>query len=286
MRQNSGEYSYPDGGDRLTVELIRTREPFEGYWEASERLVLELALAELSHAVAGVAFPRMLDAGAGYGRSLALFEPLFRQITVVEPDRDRLAGAEDAATAGGCGGKVRFVHGKAEDHEAGEPYAFVLCSYVLQHVHTDSVVPMLRRFAELLSPGGRLLIFASHSTKGRDYFVESGLRGGELYEREIDRARFNRLMNNREGLLPIRFLTRRSMEEMLAEAGLSALQFRCFHVLDRRQGLPAGIERDDYVNASAARQAEFGRDMYLMAGLRAQRQAGTAPAPEPLPGGQ
>ncbi len=264
-------YSYPDTGDLLTAEMIRIREPYEGYWAASERHVLDLALAELSRVVAGLESPRMLDAGAGDGRLLAMFEPLFEALTVVEPDRARLGRAEEIATAAGFGRKVRFVNQKAETLDDTEPYDFILCSHVLQHVHTDSVAPMLRRFAELLSATGRLLILTTHSTRSHDYFVEAGLQDGQLLERQIDQARFNLLTRNQDGLLPIRFLTRDSIYGLLSDAGLSALQFRCFHILSRQKNLPSGIERDHFVNASSSRQEEFGRDMYVMTALRHRR---------------
>ena len=93
---------------------------------------------------------RVLDAGAGVGTFTGLAAD-GREVVAVEPDpallpllRSRFDGRED----------VRVVAGTVED--VGGTFDSIVCLNVLEHIPDDRGA--LRRFHDLLEPGGKLLL--------------------------------------------------------------------------------------------------------------------------------
>ena len=94
---------------------------------------------------------RVLDAGAGVGTFTRLAAE-GREVVAVEPDpellpllRARFEGRSD----------VEVVDGTIAD-VSGPPFDSIVCLNVLEHIADD--VGTLRRFHNLLEPGGRLLL--------------------------------------------------------------------------------------------------------------------------------
>jgi SAM-dependent methyltransferase len=93
---------------------------------------------------------RVLDFGAGIGTFSVALAPLAQELVVVEPDaafaaalRERLAGVP---------------HARVVATDALEPGSVdaIVCFNVLEHIPDD--VAVMRRFAELLRPGGHALV--------------------------------------------------------------------------------------------------------------------------------
>jgi SAM-dependent methyltransferase len=138
---------------------------------------------------------RVLDAGAGVGTFTGLAAD-GREVVAVEPDpellpvlRARFEGRSDVA----------IVEGTIEDVSGS--FDSIVCLNVLEHIADD--VGTLRRFRELLEPGGRLLLLvpAHPSLYGSiDRTVEHERRytkgdlGGKLREAGFDVAEL-RLVN-------------------------------------------------------------------------------------------
>ena len=94
-------YTYPDKNDLLTCQLIDTE--FDGaYWAESEAEVLRQALEETDAVVKLCREKKkavsLLDLGCGMGRLFPVFAAKADLITAAEPDEERFAAAEAAAS--------------------------------------------------------------------------------------------------------------------------------------------------------------------------------------------
>jgi SAM-dependent methyltransferase len=91
---------------------------------------------------------RVLDVGAGIGTHTLRLRELADEVVALEPD------AELAGILRGRGTGVEVVEGDAGAVEG--PFDAIVCFNVLEHIAED--VGTLRRFRELLAPGGVLLL--------------------------------------------------------------------------------------------------------------------------------
>jgi len=129
---------------------------------------------------------RVLDVGAGIGTFVELAAP-GRDVVAVEPDP---AFWPVLAARFGRRSNVKVVRGTADD-VVGE-FDAILCLNVLEHIRDDRAT--LRRFHELLVPGGRLLLLVpAHPTLygsiDRALAHERRYSKAELRERLVE-ARF------------------------------------------------------------------------------------------------
>lgn len=100
---------------------------------------------------------RLLDAGCGTGASTAALLAAAPEADIVAVDASR--GMLDAARAKDWPASVRFVHTPVEqlaEHGIAGPFDGILAAYLIRNVADRDA--QLRRFRELLRPGGTLAV--------------------------------------------------------------------------------------------------------------------------------
>ncbi len=102
---------------------------------------------------------RVLEVGAGIGGTTAvLCDDTHSDWCCLEPDRDQAAALSHAIETGDLPTSCRVVTGTVGDL-SGEPcFDTILYIDVLEHIENDRAE--LRRAAQYLSPGGRLIVLA------------------------------------------------------------------------------------------------------------------------------
>lgn len=95
----------------------------------------------------------VLDIGAGVGTFTALAVPGRDRVLAAEPDPEFAQLLQQRFSAVP---NVEVLAAEAADVTLAEPVDSIICFNVLEHIPDDQGA--LRRFAELLTPGGRLLL--------------------------------------------------------------------------------------------------------------------------------
>jgi SAM-dependent methyltransferase len=95
----------------------------------------------------------VLDVGAGVGTFTALAVPGRDRVVAAEPDPDFTRLLEERFSAVPA---VTVLASEAADITLPEPIESIICFNVLEHIPDDGAA--LRRFRELLTPGGRLVL--------------------------------------------------------------------------------------------------------------------------------
>lgn len=122
-----------------------------------------LVLDRLSRAVTERRPRRVLDIGCGSGLQLAamLDAAPSAEGVGIDVDAAAVALAEDTLTGRGLAGRARVLQADVRAGRAGpleQPVDFALLANVIYYVPTDERVAMLRDVADLLTPGGVLLV--------------------------------------------------------------------------------------------------------------------------------
>jgi 2-polyprenyl-3-methyl-5-hydroxy-6-metoxy-1,4-benzoquinol methylase len=255
-------YTYPDKYDHITGKFIVELEKTADYWEQSENAIIKLIKEHIStYAVNNK--KNFLDAGCGPGRLIPKFEPLFDHIVAVEPDPLRIANAAEVVEKLGIGNKITFYTLPAESYNSQERFDFILCSHVIQHIHSFTVKPLLLNLRNHLKDNGILAITTCHSIKKTDNYRKNYLLKGKPASEEIDEETFNHLVSGKN-LLPIHFFSTEAFMKMLRKIGFDILAYRVFHIdkADREQMHIENI--DDFVNITKRRQNHHGVDMCII----------------------
>ncbi len=253
-------YKYPDPQDHLTAAMIERLEPHPGYWAASERRILE----RMREAI-GNRKRILLDAGCGEGRLFPVFADLFEEIVALEPDPIRLAVAQATVERLGLTGKVTLTGIDAASYERAESSDVCLCSHIIQHIHTDSVAPLIAALARTLAPDGLLLLTTNNSSSEDDAYAKDISQDGHVLEVPITQMEFNALVTNDPGVLPIHSYSRAHLEALLAEHSLIVDEVACFHCFGDFGELESVVSRDVIVNAVPELRQRYGRDIYVRA---------------------
>jgi 2-polyprenyl-3-methyl-5-hydroxy-6-metoxy-1,4-benzoquinol methylase len=257
------EYHYPDENDGLTVKFLAEFEKSDKYWDQSENTIIELIKKHIS-TLPFKGINRFLDAGCGNGRLITRFEEQFDEIVALEPDLHRIANATKLVKSIGIDHKTRFYQTLAEKFTPKVKFDFILCSHVIQHIHTDSVKPLLNNLKDHLTEAGIIAITTCHSEQSQDYFTKNYLLKGKPVIEPTDEEHYNQLVAGK-GLLPIHFFKSDNFIKMLWEIGLETIDFRVFHVDKTEREQMQVQDIDAFVNASKKLQDSHGRDMCLIA---------------------
>jgi SAM-dependent methyltransferase len=256
-------YRYPDTDDHITVSFIGSREPYPGYWEASEQRALVLAAEHLGTAFGPRTRTRALDVGCGSGRLLPWIAAFAADITASDPDPQRLALAEPQAAALAGTSTVRLTTSPVSELDG--PFDLVVCSHVIQHIPTADAPRLLARLAELTAPGGRLLISYSRAAVGRESFTVDAVEDGEVRSKPLSRKEFDDLVTaGTTTRLPVHH---RDPNVLAAQA--QALGWRedwrwVHHVIDDLGVLDTHVDRDVLVNDWAPLRDTVGRDVMAL----------------------
>jgi len=257
----NNEYYYPDVNDKITIALIKEKEPFPGYWEESERKILNLIKSEIEKYSDGTILSWLLDAGCGTGRLLPEFQRFFRNILAIDPDSSQIDETRKLVKSHGFLDKVMFKVVPTELLEwKKESIDVVLCSHVIQHVETETVPKILRKLHDVLKPNGLLFILTTHSRQNHDYYMKDILKGTNAIELKIEKEEFDSLIRNQECILPLHFFSVNTISELLKETGFTLLDFRSFHILDGPGLVDKIVDRDEITNRFDRSKRKFGRD--------------------------
>lgn len=261
----ASDYTYPDTKD-CCVDIAVRYEPYSGYWEQSEIIILEHASKRLAVSNATCQQRSIFDAGCGDGRLLKHFAPLFGSIVAIDPDPVRLGKAAETAKREGFACKSTFENVSLEEYSTAQRYDFVLCSHVIEHVHTFSLGKILESLGQLLLKKGVLLITTSHSRNRDEHFTKITLHNGAHREEVISEATFNNLATEKSFrsdtiVLPIHKLTRKALYRMLNRVGVKIDVFKVYHELDDFGDLDNHFHRDWFINLHRRLQDRYGHDM-------------------------
>jgi 2-polyprenyl-3-methyl-5-hydroxy-6-metoxy-1,4-benzoquinol methylase len=264
------KYRYPDVNDKLTMALIREEEPYRGYWENSEKQVIEIIKETIRKRNFSSKNSWLLDAGCGTGRLLPEFQEYFSNILAIDPDSSQIEKAKKIVRDGRFANKVMFkvISIEQMEREKGS-IDVVLCSHVIQHVHTETIPKILQKFHYLLKPDGLLFLMTTHSRRSHGYYVTSFLKDSKLVEEKIRRKEFNSLIKNERNILPIHFFSIRNLYNILKKSGFVLINFRTYHIMSKFRTLAPDKDIDTLVNSSNILKAKFGRDILLIS----QKQA-------------
>lgn len=255
------DYQYPDFRDKMAAEMIRNIELYPGYWSDSEKTIMNI-IKPLIKTTDGC--KRFLDAGCGYGRMIPVFEEQFDEVIAIEPDIERLKVAESNAKNLKLHNKITFKRVAIEDYDDKGKFDFILCSHVLQHLHTDTVPIIIKNFNKLIKVDGLLCITTCHSTKGKGYFVKDFMMDSQLIREIITKEEFNSLINSR-GTLPVQIFGFEEISRLMCANGFRIIEFRIFHLENRIPGVKNEKEIDNAANSDPELQEKNGLDMMIAA---------------------
>jgi ubiquinone/menaquinone biosynthesis C-methylase UbiE len=258
-----GKYTYPDLKDEITCAFIGINEPYEGYWAESENYILDLMKKHIDENRHGEKIS-LLDVGCGEGRLTAHFSKYCNYILAIDPDKSRLSTAKEVIQNLGVSDIVHFNNSSIEELEEQKKFDVILCSHILQHVHTELIPKIISKFKRMLKEHGLLFITTCHSTKGKDYFVKEFLNESNFTEEIIDENRYNSLVFG-INQLPIHLFFRRSIEELLKTSDFDVIDYKVFHLLEEDFKNLSFCDRDLLINKFTNLQDKYGRDVFIAA---------------------
>jgi len=259
------EYFYPDVNDKITIALIKEKEPFQGYWEKSENEILRLIKELIKKRSIRSTNSWLLDAGCGTGRLLPEFQQYFSHILAVDPDSTQIEKAGKLARDKEFSDKVIFKVSLVEQLDwEKESIDVILCSHIIQHVHTETISKILHKFNEILKQDGLLFILTTHSRNDFDYYVKGYLKNSKSIEEKIREEKFNSLINIEQNVLPLHFFSIKNVKTILKNSGFVLLDYRSFHVLGKLTFLDKITNRDHLVNTFECLKTRFGRDILII----------------------
>ncbi len=261
---NIKNYIYPDVDDALTIYLINKLEPFKGYWEKSERYVLNIFKKYIQNKIQKEN-SYFLDAGCGDGRLLSEFEGFFDNIVAIDPDIKRLQMAEETLKKQGSFSKISFKPIAIGQIDDNQKFDVILCGHVIQHVSADNAQLILKKLKSLLKKNGLLAIMTSHSGSIQDKYQKSYFINSEIVEEIISKDEFNSLIYNNNRVLPIHFFSSRNIAQTLKNLNLKILEIKSFHILSNLYGLDCLIFRDRLLNFCTFLKKRVGRDILILA---------------------
>ncbi|MCF8297448.1 MAG: class I SAM-dependent methyltransferase [Saprospiraceae bacterium] len=257
-----GSYTYPDKKDKMIIQFIKEKD--ENYWVESENIILNIIKSYFDKFLPK-RNRKMLDAGCGSGRLLPFFESYFDEIDGVEPDKQRYKEANKFIKSLNLKEKIRLHNIPIQEYQIkpDTTYDFILCSHIIQHIHSYSVKACLSALSGLLNKNGLLAITTNHSTRPSNYFMKSYLKNGVTTSEEVNEEEFNLLVSG-DGILPVQFFNYDILAEFLNLIGLEIIDYKVFHIDDTDREKVKTKNHDAYFNASKARKEKYGRDMMIL----------------------
>jgi ubiquinone/menaquinone biosynthesis C-methylase UbiE len=230
--------TYPDIDDTITNALI-ARSPYPGYWEKSENRAFVFFEQMIAAKVPGF----LLDLGCGQGRLLVKFNKYFRQAIALDRDISRLKIARTTLDSRGMN-NIDYV-GKPFLSAEFESNTFdvIVCSHVIQHIPTGECPAFFAKLRDILKPGVILMLSTNHSPRKSDFYAKNSLAENEVKEIEIHEAEFNRLVENKNSILPVHFFSKNALASGLA--GLEIIDTKVFHFLHKKNLIDSIAFRDN-----------------------------------------
>lgn len=255
-------YHYPDFNDTLIIKFLEKFEHNDPYWEESEREIINRIFDHMKNRP-DFMFNNYLDAGCGRGRLLWVFRKHFQLITGIEPDINRYKDALGMAAEFGIVDKSELINVAAEDFRSSTKFDLILSSHVIQHIHTDTVLPLMENLKDHLSESGVIALTTCHSTGVEDQYGNNYMNNGSPVRASVTKEEFNSLVDGK-GMLPVHYFNSDLLIADLASVGLKTIDFRVFHVSREDRNLLQMPDVDNYVNSDTEIQKSHGVDMYLL----------------------
>jgi cyclopropane fatty-acyl-phospholipid synthase-like methyltransferase len=256
------QYSYPDYNDILIIKFLTEFEKNESYWAESEKNINRLIVKHF-HQKDSFNFNTFLDAGSGKGRLIEVFEKYFDKVIALEPDTSRFEDTLMTVKSKGLSEKVEAVNISAELFRSNFRFDFILLSHVIQHIHTEEVLPLLQNMGEHLADNGIMMITTCHSTTDDDTYGKDYLENNIPVRKVIDKEEYNNLITT-NGILPLHFFNAEKLIDKLEGIGLKTIDFRVFHIAKEERDNFRMEDIDKYINCNPLLQKKHGIDMCLI----------------------
>ena len=226
---NYRNYVYPDHNDKVTTKMIDEKESLKGsgYWKRSEQNIINKMKDQIEKNTKKEALS-FLDAGCGNGRLLPEFEKYFKNILLIDPDKNRIQSAKELVDKLNLSDKVTCKTLSIESINLSQKFDVILCNHVLQHVHTKKIRSILEKLYEILNENGLLLLTTCNSKKNKGYFVKQYVKNSKLTEEIINEDEFNILTDKKEEL-PIHFFDKGNLINLLKDLNYKLNFFEKFH---------------------------------------------------------
>lgn len=254
------QYTYHDVGDVITQLFIKQHEPHAGYWASSESRALHKVRNYLTQRVSTRDTALALDIGCGEGRLLPWLAEFAHTIVATDPDQARVAIARSQYSAIPST-NITFSTSDFTSLEASQ-YDLVLCSHIIQHIQSSSVVASLKRMFELTKSGGFLVISYCKHTKADSnqgpYFFDT-IENKTFSSTAISEQQFNRFVQ--DGVthgLPVHHIDPLWLREQAKTMGWEPRFSWSFHVIENDSQVTA---QDEWVNQTENRALGYGRDI-------------------------
>jgi len=257
-----GTYSYPDPQDAITSAAILDVEGDPGRWEESEAFALLLLEQQLAHTLPERDAVKALDAGCGEGRLLAWLTKFASQICALDPDSSRLRKAEGLRAS--LTSTIDFMCLPA--HQAPrDAYRLLMCSHVIQHIHTDAVAPLLDALGRSSASDGKLILACSCAPAGQESYGLTSVREGHSRIEAVDERTFNDVASGvgRRGSVPFR---RVDPAHLMAAAGKMGWRLKWrwqYHVMGS-DGRLLGHRDEVEFNKTDDGEADLARDTIFL----------------------
>jgi len=259
------EYWYPDIGDKVTAALIKEKEQFPSYWERSEKRILRVVEETIRKRGIRPADSWLLDAGCGTGRLLPEFHQFFANILAIDPDSTQIEKAKVRVREQGFAEKVVFKVTPIEQLDwREESIDVILCSHVIQHVHTEAVPKILNKFYEVLKPNGLLFLMTTYSRRSYGYYSRGFLKDSRNVEERIKKEEFNFIIKNDKNILPIHFFSLNNLTNIIKDSSFFLDYFKTYHILRTSSNRFPYDDTDNSISTSSCSKNNIGRDILLI----------------------
>jgi ubiquinone/menaquinone biosynthesis C-methylase UbiE len=212
MQGNHMSYSYPDQLDFVTLALVCQ----DGVDDQLLNRIEDDVYACAKRLFASNDFDSLLDLGCGQGRLIIKFSDYFQKVTGLEPDKHRIEAAKLNVAEQNIN-HVEFINALFQD--AGFPdnhFDAVICNQVLQHVNTATVDEIINEVYRVLKKDGVFVLSVSGTETDKEYFKKAFLVNDTGHSTEVNQEEFNRLTNDQNGILPIRFFLAENIRNYLS----------------------------------------------------------------------
>ena len=206
-------YFYPDVDDEIMLTLVLSENKDLRFWESVEDYILSYPESYLKRKRRHT----LLDLGCGDGRLAIRFSKYFDKVIALEPDSSRMQYAKYNINSKKIS-NVEYIQAPFLSAELpNEEFDVVICSHIIQHMHTDMIAQIVQGNSNVLKKGGLLILLTNYSGQDEDFFVKSFLNKGKVCKENISEEFFNRLTVNNQNILPIHFFSKKSLQEKMSQ---------------------------------------------------------------------
>jgi 2-polyprenyl-3-methyl-5-hydroxy-6-metoxy-1,4-benzoquinol methylase len=228
------KYSYPDRNDKCIQKQHSTNK----HWNNNglENKYIKSCIDYLNEDDKNY----FLDAGCGEGRLLTKFTRTFKKIIAIDPDIKRLKKAKNKIKSSGKKVNIKFFNMKLESFKSETFFDCILCSHIIQHVHTETIKKIFEQIKSLLKPNGYLILLTTNWPDNKDQYLLTDLC--TLEDFVTNKRKFNEVTHNSDKFLPTRNFSENTLLNILKEAGFEII------FLNKYNGYPQ-IRGDNFIFA-------------------------------------